>query len=186
MCLYSVTPEKSNPESAVFCTFVPDLSCLPLKVSRKESESLINDQISSFYSYWPIGKLNINLSFHRNLFLFVYLFIPLILIVYLHCGGLPGGASGKEPICQCRRCERHEFNPWVGKTPWRRAWQPSSILVWRILWTEEAGGPQSLGLKKSQRHLKWQHARTHLQHVRCGLGAGVIIVKGLTKIWPSL
>ena len=21
--------------------------------------------------------------------------------------------------------KRHEFNPWVGKIPWRRAWQPT-------------------------------------------------------------
>ena len=76
---------------------------------------------------------------------FVYLFIPLIFIVYLQRVGLPVGASGKEPICQRRRCKRHEFDPWVGKMPW----QPSSILVWRILWTEEAGGLQSLGLQKS-------------------------------------
>ena len=38
--------------------------------------------------------------------------------------GLPDGASGKEPACQCRRCKRRGFNPWVGKIPWRRAWQP--------------------------------------------------------------
>ena len=31
----------------------------------------------------------------------------------------PGGTSGKEPICQCRRRKRCEFNPWVGKSPWR-------------------------------------------------------------------
>ena len=35
--------------------------------------------------------------------------------------GFPGGAGGKEPACQCRRCKRHGFDPWVGKTPWRRA-----------------------------------------------------------------
>ena len=29
----------------------------------------------------------------------------------------PGGASGKELACQCRRCKRLGFDPWVGKTP---------------------------------------------------------------------
>ena len=38
--------------------------------------------------------------------------------------GFPDGASGKEPACQCRRHKRLEFHPWVGKIPWRRAWQP--------------------------------------------------------------
>ena len=31
--------------------------------------------------------------------------------------GFPGGASGKEPYCQCRRCKRCGFDPWVGKIP---------------------------------------------------------------------
>ena len=33
--------------------------------------------------------------------------------------------SGKESACQCRRCKRQEFYPWVGKIPWRRACQYS-------------------------------------------------------------
>ena len=41
--------------------------------------------------------------------------------------GFPGGARGKEPACQCRENKRHGFDPWVGKIPWKRAWQP--ILV---------------------------------------------------------
>ena len=39
--------------------------------------------------------------------------------------GFPGGANGKESACQCRRCKRHGFNPWVGKNPWSRKWQPT-------------------------------------------------------------
>ena len=37
---------------------------------------------------------------------------------------LLGGASGKEPACRCRSHERLKFDPWVGKVPWRQAWQP--------------------------------------------------------------
>ena len=36
------------------------------------------------------------------------------------------------------------FDPWVGKIPWKRATH-SSILAWRIQWTEEPGGLQSMG-----------------------------------------
>ena len=44
--------------------------------------------------------------------------------------GLPRfGASGKEPACQCRRCKKHGFISWVGKIPWRRAWQPTPVLL---------------------------------------------------------
>ena len=43
--------------------------------------------------------------------------------------GFPGGTSGKEPTCQCRRCNRHVFDPWVRKIPWRRAWQPTPVFL---------------------------------------------------------
>ena len=39
------------------------------------------------------------------------------------------GTSGKEPTCQCRRCKRHGFDPWVGKIPWRRAWQSIPVFL---------------------------------------------------------
>ena len=39
-----------------------------------------------------------------------------------------------------------ELDPWVRKIPWRREWQPTLfILAWRIPWTEEPGGLQSMG-----------------------------------------
>ena len=25
--------------------------------------------------------------------------------------------------------KRHRFNPWVGKIPWRRAWQPTPVFL---------------------------------------------------------
>ena len=34
--------------------------------------------------------------------------------------------SGKESTCQCRR---HGFDPWVGKVPWRRKWQPTPVFL---------------------------------------------------------
>ena len=43
--------------------------------------------------------------------------------------GFPDGASGKESSCQCRRHKRRRFNPWVRKTPWRRAWQPTPVFL---------------------------------------------------------
>ena len=41
----------------------------------------------------------------------------------------PGGTSGKEPTCQCRRHKRPEFDPWVGKIPWKREWQPTPVFL---------------------------------------------------------
>ena len=43
--------------------------------------------------------------------------------------GFPGGASGKEPTCQCRSLRRHEFDPWIRKSPWRRKWQPTPVFL---------------------------------------------------------
>jgi len=43
--------------------------------------------------------------------------------------GFPGGASGKEPTCQCRRCKRCRLNPWARKFPWRRAWHPTPVFL---------------------------------------------------------
>ena len=34
----------------------------------------------------------------------------------------------KGPTCQCR-CKRCRFNPWVGKIPWRKEWQPTPVFL---------------------------------------------------------
>ena len=47
---------------------------------------------------------------------------------YSVTGGFPGGASGKEPSCQCRP-KRLGFDPCVGKILWRRAWQPTLVFL---------------------------------------------------------
>ena len=43
--------------------------------------------------------------------------------------GFPGCTSGKKPTRQCRRPKRCGFSPWVGKNPWRRAWQPTPVFL---------------------------------------------------------
>ena len=49
----------------------------------------------------------------------------------------PGGSDGK---ASCLQCERPGFDPWVGKIPRRRKWQPTPVLlVLKIPWTEELG-----------------------------------------------
>ena len=37
--------------------------------------------------------------------------------------------SDKESTCQCRKCKRLGFDPWVRKIPWRRKWQPISVFL---------------------------------------------------------
>ena len=40
--------------------------------------------------------------------------------------GLPWWLSGKESSCQNKRCR---FDPWVGKIPCRRKWQPTPVFL---------------------------------------------------------
>ena len=46
---------------------------------------------------------------------------------FSHWRGFPGGTYGKELASQCRRHKGHEFDPWVGKILWRRAWQLTPV-----------------------------------------------------------
>jgi len=62
--------------------------------------------------------------------------------------GFPGGASGKEPTCQYRR-----QGTWVQslgeEDPLEEGMAThSSILAWRIPWTEELGGLQFIGSER--------------------------------------
>ena len=50
-----------------------------------------------------------------------------------------GGSSGEEPPCQYRRFKRLEFDPWVGKIPWRKTGQLTSVFL-----PEEPHGQRSL------------------------------------------
>ena len=67
----------------------------------------------------------------------ITLYILYVLIVSM---GSPSGSSGKEPACNAGDVKRHRFNPWVGKIPLEEGMAThSSILAWRIPWTEEPG-----------------------------------------------
>ena len=62
--------------------------------------------------------------------------------------GFPGGASDKKPACQCRRWKTQV--PSLGQEdPLEKGMAArSSVLAWRILWTEAPGGLQSLGSQR--------------------------------------
>ena len=62
--------------------------------------------------------------------------------------GFPGGASSKEPpACQGKRHRRLGFDPWVGKIPWRRAWQPTPVFL-----LGESHGQRSLEVYSPRGH----------------------------------
>ena len=58
------------------------------------------------------------------------------------------GASSKEPACQCRDIRDSGSIPGLGRSPEEDMETQFSILGWRIPWTEEPGGLQSVGLHR--------------------------------------
>ena len=34
----------------------------------------------------------------------------------------------KNPLANANRCKRCRFDPWVGKIPWRKTWQPTPLV----------------------------------------------------------
>ena len=59
--------------------------------------------------------------------------------------GFPGGSDGKESACNARD---QGSIPGMGRYPGEGNAYHSSILAWRIPWTEEPGRLQSKGLQR--------------------------------------
>ena len=78
--------------------------------------------------------------------------------------GFPRWHFGKEPACQCRRCKRHGFSPWMGRSLEKETAIHSSTLTWEIPWTEEPGGLQSLGSQRVRYAWAMKHQQTFIQH----------------------
>ena len=71
------------------------------------------------------------------------------LVQYLREEGFPGGTCGKEPACQCKRHRKTRARSLDQKQSLEKGMATHSrILAWRIPWTEEPGGLQSLGLQR--------------------------------------
>ena len=62
--------------------------------------------------------------------------------------GFPGGASGKEPACQCRNLEMRVPSLGGDDSLEKGMAIHSSSLAWKIPWTEETGRLQSVGLQR--------------------------------------
>ena len=68
-----------------------------------------------------------------HILLYIY-FIYVCNIIYYHIclihstyiSRSPGGSDGKVSVYQCGR---PGFDPWVGKIPWRRKWQPTPVFL---------------------------------------------------------
>ena len=91
-------------------------------------------------------------------------FVQPLTTLFYFLDGLPWGLSGKESACQCKRCE---FDPWIGKIPWRRKWQPTPVFLPGKSHGQRslvAGGLQSMGSKRVGRSLAIKQQQYCLIH----------------------
>ena len=58
--------------------------------------------------------------------------------------GFPGGSDDKASACNVRP----GFDPWVGKIPWRRKWQPTPVLLTGKFHGWSRRRLQSMGLQR--------------------------------------
>ena len=88
-----------------------------------------------------------------------------------HIIDFPGGARGKGPSCQCKRHERHRFNPWVGKITWIRNGNPLQYSCLENPMDRGAWRATVHRVAKSQTRLKrlGMHARILSQATRSSL-----------------
>ena len=87
---------------------------------------------------------------------FTWGIISKILLVGVANLGLPKALIKNLPATA--RDVRCQFDPWVGKIPWGRAWQLCPLLAWRIPRTEKPSGLQSI------RSWKVGHNWSELRH----------------------
>ena len=70
---------------------------------------------------------------------------------------------GAQTVSVCLQCERPGFDPWLGKIPWRRKWQPTPVLLaLKIPWTEELGAGYYPWGRKESGTTERLHFRLHL------------------------
>ena len=109
----------------------------------------------------PHSKSRLNKHKHKPTTVYSHRLHQLIWhILYIHTG-FPGGTSGKEPACQCRRCKQRGFDPWVREILWRRACQPTPVLL-----PGESPGQRSLAGLQSMGSQRVKHNWSDLaQHI---------------------
>ena len=84
------------------------------------------------------------------------------------CKGFPGGISGEESACHCRRHERLGSDPWDEKIPWRKKWQPTPLFFPGKLQGGDPGEPQPVTPWSHKGSRRIEHIHITCKH-RCSL-----------------
>ena len=84
----------------------------------------------------------------------------------------PGGSEGKESACNTGDLGSV---PRVGKSPWRRTWQPTpGFLPAESPWTEEPGGLRSKELQRVGREDMTERLSTAHNHIEGSSGSSAV------------
>ena len=133
---------------------------------RERNENSNNLSIIFFTLLFSQKKKKDTLMDHDHKCMYVCLYVSF----YLQ--GLPRWLSGKESACQCRRWKRCRFDPWLGRIPWSRKWQPTPVFL-----PENFPGQRSLVDEGSRGHKEPDTTNTH-SHIYLPvcliLGIGII------------
>ena len=118
----------------------PSVSTLSLRLwSPKDRNRIFLSSLCwQLHSAWNIVTAQLRLIAWMNKRQIPAYMLPIICCPSRQTQGLPRWLS-KESVCQCRRSRRRGFSPWVGKIPWRRAWQPTGVFL-----PGDSHGPRSL------------------------------------------
>ena len=112
----SYSKGSSQPRDRTHVSYVSYVSCISCDscIGRQILYHCPTWEAHGFLSAYPVGR---ECSQQPAVQIFTHNY---------RAPGLPWWLSGKESACQCRRCR---FDPWAGKIPWRRKWQPTSVFL---------------------------------------------------------
>ena len=112
MFYYCVSPSSPMPLKGLMfinCQILPIFHCGQFQVINGNLLNVCYDgSLVQGYDSWfgcKRSQVQIPDGSQMNLLWFIYFGAPQV------------GISGKETACQCRRHQRHGFDPWVGKSP---------------------------------------------------------------------
>ena len=81
----------------------------------------------------------------------------------------------------CMQCRRRAFDPWVGKIPWRRKWQPTPVFL-----PGESHGQRSLAGYSPQGCKELDTtAQLHFTSLHCSLPVPYQLVQYVSRIWEA-
>ena len=99
--------------------------------------------------------------------------------------GFLGGASGKEPTCQCMRLKRHGFDPWFWKILWRRNGNPL-----QNSWGENPmdRGPWQATVHRVAQSWTWLKQLSTHTHIQQNMDWGAVNLKSWNSncVFPAL